>query len=301
MMSDKLLAAMTEAGVMPALPLTVNSYGEIQRFQVASDKSNSLNGWIISYSNNLDDGVFVFGSWKDGTKHTFSQQGYSANDPTLRLKVESARREALKLKEYQQMRAANNCFKQWQKAEPAERHPYLSTKKIEPHTARVDADNWLLIPVITLDGCLSSLQFISPNGGKSFKKGGKITGCFCPIGYEDNSDVILICEGFATGATLREASYLPVIVAFNAGNLKTVSETIRLHQPNAKIIICADNDHTNQKQNVGLIKGEQAAKQAGALLTYPNFASNDDGTDFNDMACSYGLGSVKAIIMEVVA
>ncbi|WP_133468282.1 hypothetical protein [Paraglaciecola marina] len=62
-MNDKLLAAMTEAGVMPALPLIIDSFGETQRFQVASDKSGSLNGWIISYSNNLDDGVFVFGSW----------------------------------------------------------------------------------------------------------------------------------------------------------------------------------------------------------------------------------------------
>jgi putative DNA primase/helicase len=300
-MNDKLFAAMAEAGVMPALPLSLNSFGEIQRFQVASDKSSSLNGWIISYSNNIDDDICVFGSWKDGTKHTFSQQGYSANDPALRIKVESARRESIKLKEHQQRKAANDCFKQWQKAEPARRHPYLSTKKIEPHAARVDADNWLLIPVVALDGCLSSLQFINPNGGKSFKKGGKITGCFCPIGYEDNSDVILICEGFATGATLREASSLPVIVAFNAGNLKTVAETIRINQPKAKIIICADNDHTNQKQNVGLIKGEQAAKQAGAILTYPNFTSNDDGTDFNDMACKYGLDSIKAIIMEIAA
>lgn len=300
-MHKELLTAMAEAGVMPALPLTLNSFGEIERFQVASDKSGSLNGWIISYSNSLDDGVFVFGSWKDGTKYTFSQQGYSANDPTLRLRIEAARREAQKQKERQQRKAANDCFEQWKEAETAKNHPYLSTKGIKPHIARVNDNNWLLIPVVALDGSFSSLQFISPNGEKSFKKGGKIVGCFCPLGYEDNSGVILICEGFATGATLREASNLPVIVAFNAGNLKTVAETIRLHQPNAKIIICADNDHTNQKQNIGLIKGEQAAKQAGAILTYPKFAVNDDGTDFNDMGCTYGLESIKSIIMEVAA
>jgi putative DNA primase/helicase len=249
----------------------------------------------------MDDGVFVFGSWKDGIKHTFSNNGYSTNDPALYLKVESARRDLQKLKERQQRQAANDSFKFWEEAQPAKTHPYLLIKKIKPHLARVNANNWLLIPIVTLDGCLTSLQFISPNGKKTFKKGGKITGCFCPIGYEDNSDIILICEGFATGATLREASSLPVIVAFNAGNLKTVAATIRLNRPNAKIIICADNDHTNQKQNVGLEKGEQAARQAGAILTYPSFTANDGGTDFNDMAFTYGLGSIKTIIMEVAA
>jgi len=300
-MNNELLTAMAEAGLTPALPLTLTSNGEIQRFQVDSDKNGSLNGWIVSYSSNLDDGVFVFGSWKDGTKHTFSNRGYSASDSTLRLKVETARKEARKLKEYQQRQAANDCFKQWEDAKPATVHSYLLAKKIQSHIARIDSNNCLLIPVVSLDGCLSSLQFISPNGGKSFQKGGKITGCFCPIGYEDNSDVVLICEGFATGATLREASSLPVIVAFNAGNLKTVAATIRLNRPNAKIIICADNDHTNHKQNIGLIKGEQAAKQVGATLTYPHFAANDNGTDFNDMASTYGLGAIKAYLMEVSA
>ncbi|MFC7556311.1 hypothetical protein ACFQU7_34900 [Pseudoroseomonas wenyumeiae] len=35
---------------------------------------------------------------------------------------------------------------------------------------------------------------------------------------------LLVAEGYATGATLHEATRLPVVVAFNAGNLAAAAE-----------------------------------------------------------------------------
>jgi putative DNA primase/helicase len=49
-------------------------------------------------------------------------------------------------------------------------------------------------------------------------------------------------EGWATGATLHEATGLPVVVAFNAGNLLLVAKLIRREYPAARLVICADND-----------------------------------------------------------
>lgn len=300
-MNKRLLEAMAEAGIVPASALTPEANGQIQRFEIASDKRGNLNGWLIWYCNGFDSDVYVFGSWKLGSSHTFSSNGSANTDPAIRLQIESARREAERLKAEEQRKAALACYEQWQKATPATNHPYLSAKGIKPHIAKADADNWLLIPVVDMAGQLTSLQYINPNGCKSFRKGGKISGCFCPLGYGESASVILICEGFATGATLHEASGLPVVVAFNAGNLKPVTMAIRLNHQQATIIVCADNDHTNKTKNVGIEKAKEAASLVGAFLIYPSFTANDNGTDFNDLAVAYGLNAVTKIVQEVAA
>lgn len=300
MMNSALLTAMAEAGISPASPLVSASHGEIQRFEIDTDKHGNLNGWIISYSNSIDSDVYVFGSWKLGTSHVFSSSGQSTYDPSLRLQIESARREAERAKAEEQRQVASACYELWESAQDATAHPYLTAKGITPHIAKVNCSNWLLVPVVDMSGQLTSLQYISPSGSKSFRKGGKISGCFCPLGYCQTACTILVCEGFATGATLREASGLPVVVAFNAGNLKTVTMSLRMQHQQAKLIICADNDH-NKTLNVGIEKATEAAALAGAYLIYPHFAANDNGTDFNDLANTYGLAAVTRIIQEVAA
>lgn len=299
MTNKTLFEAMAEAGIVPASPLTTEANGQIQRFEIESDKRGNLNGWIVCYCNGFNSDVFVFGSWKLGSSHTFSTKGSSKTDPAIMLQIESARHEAERVKSEEQRQAALACYEQWQKAKPATQHPYLSAKGIQPHIAKADSDNWLLIPVVDLTGQLTSLQYINPHGGKSFKKGGKISGCFCPLGNLETASTILVCEGFATGATLREASGLPVVVAFNAGNLKPVTMALRLTHAHTKIVVCADNDHISKARNVGIEKAEEAAKLAGAFLIYPLFAANDSGTDFNDLAAVHGLDAVTKIVQEV--
>ena len=85
------------------------------------------------------------------------------------------------------------------------------------------------------------------------------------------------CGRNATGATVFEATGYAVAVAFNAGNLKAVALAMRGKFPEAKIILCADND-THTPGNSGLTKAKEAADAVGGYLTYP------DQGDFNDMA-----------------
>lgn len=301
MMNNSLLSAMAEAGITPAAALPTPIHGEIQRFQVASDKNGSLNGWITSFSNQTNEEVFVFGSWKNGEKHIYSDNRTNRYDYSAREKINSLMKSAKIAKEELQKQTATNCFNLWEEAIPATSHPYLESKNIKPHIARTYNDNWLLIPVVDAGGHLTSLQTIGSDGRKTFKKDGRIAGCYCPIGYEGQAKIILVCEGFATGATLREATNLPVIVAFNAGNLRPVAETIRLENPSSIIVICADNDHLNKDRNVGLIKAEQAANQACALMVFPSFSANDEGSDFNDLAQLHGNEVIQSIIMEATS
>lgn len=147
-----------------------------------------------------------------------------------------------------------------------------------------------------------SLQFIAEDGDKRFLSGGKITGGFLALAnHTDNKDVILICEGYATGMTLHDITKYPVAVAFNAKNLIPVAKIIKSQHPKSKIVICADNDSATKKPNgdpwnVGIEAGQQAAAAiGGAVVLYPQFADGEVGTDFNDLFILKGEPAISEI------
>jgi putative DNA primase/helicase len=85
-----------------------------------------------------------------------------------------------------------------------------------------------------------------------------------------NPALLLICEGWATGATLHEESGHPVLCAMNAGNLLPVAKAARAAWPGADLLICADNDRKTEG-NPGLTAATAAAKATGARLAVPEF------------------------------
>jgi phage/plasmid primase-like uncharacterized protein len=117
------------------------------------------------------------------------------------------------------------------------------------------------------------------------------------IGAYDPERPVVIVEGFSTGATISEASNLPVVVAFNAGNLLAVAEAIRAAHPERRIIIAGDNDHTREretmpdgraKSNPGRVAAEKAAAAVGGFVLLPQFTPEDKGSDWNDLAVDHG-------------
>ena len=69
----------------------------------------------------------------------------------------------------------------------------------------------LLIPLNEVDGKLATLQRVYSNGSKRFIPGGKTKAGHHTIGDVTEAERVLICEGWATGATLHEATGYPVI------------------------------------------------------------------------------------------
>lgn len=68
----------------------------------------------------------------------------------------------------------------------------------------------------------------------------------------------------------------------NCGNLKKVAAVFREKLPCLTITIAGDDDR-NTEGNPGRTKAIEAAKQTGALATFPAFCRPDCGcTDFND-------------------
>lgn len=192
-----------------------------------------------------------------------------------------------------QSRNNANAQKIWETiSEAPANFAYLTRKKISSHGARLYGGN-LVLPLYAGNGSLSSLQFINKEGDKKFLTGGKVAGCFFLIGQP--SEKICITEGFATAASIHQATGYAVAIAFSAGNLKAVAEIIKEKYSNVEIIVCADADNT------GFTKAKEVVEVIGGKLAIPKFEPTEkvnDGSpsDFNDLHVLRDLNEVKAII-----
>jgi len=251
--------------------------------------------------------VASFGCMRSGIRKNWSSKTRNDMDDVDWIAHIKRREELSKqLQEDAEFKAAAAAIKAqgiWAKARPADdSQPYLLTKNVSPHGSRVEGDN-LLIPCYRLDDeagsfTISTLQTISPDGEvfkkrfliNSTKKGGfyEITNKEAP------KDQLILCEGFATGASIFEATGVSTLVCFDAGNLPTVAKLIRAKYPHFKLIIAADDDWKNDI-NTGLVKAKQAALVVGGYMTIPQFPINRGAkdTDFNDLARLSGVDAVR--------
>lgn len=228
--------------------------------------------------------------------------------------------------------AAARALSMWSAAAPAPAdHPYLVRKQIQPHGVRWAPDwvkewtdpetgevkawrhpNALLVPIWSAPGKLSSLQAIladkligrqGEKRDKDYLAGGHKLGCYFLFGrIKSDTVVVIICEGFATGASLHEATGMPVMAAFDAGNLEPVADALRAKLPSVRIVLAADNDQYHAPRggnahNPGVEAATKAAQAVGGVLVVPQFESLDgEPTDFNDLACRQGLAAVREAI-----
>lgn len=266
-------------------PQILHASGKIERFYMEGDKSGTKNGWYILFADDFPNGVY--GHWKTGVTHTWSMKSkkkmthYERSCYASQMKAVIQHREQLRMSAQKNVaQLATVCFHFYKTAK--QNHPYLIKKRISPFCAR-QFEQTLVLPIMDINGSLHSLQFISPEGKKTFLQGGAIKGHFIPVhGKASENKQILICEGFATGASL--AAMFPdacIIAACNAGNLKSVALNMRTAFPKARVLICADCDF------VGLSKAREAAIASGSLFCHPTFPEEYENTlkDFNDYYC----------------
>ena len=203
--------------------------------------------------------------------------------------------------------AAAQAGELWKHCTEAVTHPYLAKKGVQPCGARIyngrmaidgmRCEGALVIPIRNSAGEMRSLQFIASD--KRFLPNGEKSGCYFSVGKPDGA--ICIVEGFATGASVHEATGHAVAVAFDAGNLLPVAKVIRSKYPGMDLIICADNDQFTEG-NPGIRKATEAARASDARLAVPQFSDpNSRPTDFNDLHQLCGLGVVKKVISDALS
>jgi putative DNA primase/helicase len=255
----------------------------LHRFPVPSDRPGQRTGWAILFANHG-----VAGDWRTGNRVVWRPEGSPLSKVERRHIAQALRQRRIERAEAARKAAAKAkaLFDRMPAVDP--KHPYLAKKQISAGPCR-QIGNSLIVPVMTASGEITSLQFIGPDGSKRFLAGGSIKGGQCMLGDASGADPIVVCEGFATGASIREATGWPVVVAFNTANLQPVAETLRKKHPHRQIIVAADNDDTTEG-NPGLTKGKKVAQGVAGRLVFP-----PAGGDFNDMQVKSGLEAVAEI------
>ena len=263
--------------------------GQLHRINVEGDRGGKKNGWYIFHNEIIP--VCIFGTWKGDQKHVWSARHESEMNKNERNKLKAmlreASRNALREREKQYKAVAFECGEIYNRASDLTRHKYLDSKLIKSHPIlKLGEKGEMIIPVLDETGAIYSLQYIYPNGRKMFHQGGKTQGCFCPI--SGAGEAIFICEGYATGATIHEATGCTVYVAFNCNNLIKVAKFVSMKHQKNMIIIAGDDDFVTDTpiKNPGKHHAILAAKSIGASLTFPKFDAyhrKENHTDFNDM------------------
>lgn len=234
-------------------------------------------------------------------------------EPVDREEAERRRAERERLAEAQRVKieaeqrtAAKLAADIWAKAEAApDDHPYLVRKQVKAHglrlyrgkltVASMACDGCLIVPARDAGGAITSLEFVSGTGEKRFLPNGRKSGSYHVIG--EPGDVMCVAEGYATAASLHEATGYPVAVAFDAGNLFAVADALKAKLPDARLVICADDD-VDTPGNPGISKATSAASELGASLAVPDFGADrpEGASDFNDLHQANGLDAVRACV-----
>lgn len=278
---------------------TICTDGKFHRFHIGGDKSVSKNGYY-SFFDNGTIALGIYGSWKTGIRISWNSRGQGKMTTEEKVAYQEIQQQRSKEEKHIHAECREKVATIWKRAtkEGISEHPYVVRKEIKPVNVRIDKNNNLLVPIRGIDKTLHGLQFIKPDGTKKFMTGTAIKGNFILLGKEpEKASALIICEGWATGCSLRQATKLPVVVALNVGNLKAVAEVWRAMLPDMKIVIASDDDHETDG-NPGKKYAIEAAKVVNGITAFPDFADAAGKTDFNDMHQEQELDAVKEIIME---
>lgn len=316
-------AALAAAGC--ATDTDIKPDDRINRAHIVGDRQTQLN---LRYRIAIE-GDFAFGWFvnsKDGVRHDFHTKGQQltiAEAAAQKARIDAQRKASNAARLDGQRQAAARADRLWRAAQPAPAtEPYLTRKGIAPGPARVSRD-CLLLPMFDEKGVLCSLQFIKGAEKRYLREGAK--GTLTLVG---SLEVVSLCEGFATGATIHAATGWTVMVGFDSAGMKLGSGKIRGIYPDAEIVICADNDQwvfkagkrpvelmdlppgddpqwTAWRQqgiliNPGIEAATAALKKVGgkARVLNPKFKNTASRpTDFNDLQADEGIDAVKAQLL----
>jgi len=292
MNTENFRAALRAAGLDYGGPIVTD--GRLHRFRAEGD--HARNSWFVLHTGTPMAGAF--GCWRRGFKETWcaGNGGLSqAEWQDVRRRWQDAERERERTEAGRREKARQTAAWILARAKPVQSHGYLERKGVNAFGGVREYRGALALPLRDADGELHSLQFIGADGGKRFLSGGRVAGCFFTVA--DKADgTLVICEGFATGASVHEATGLATVAGMNAGNLLAVAKSLREKFPSRELIVAADNDQWTDG-NPGLAKATEAALAIGAKLAVPTFIDvTMKPTDYNDLHQLQGLDIVKAQI-----
>jgi len=320
---DDVLKQLQDYGLRPATPLVV---GKRVRCEAENDKAPERTGWYVIYEHLTSDHRTIYcgayGDWRQGEKGSWQRikpKGgrLSAEDrEVMKKRAEEGQRKAAEAEARKHRTAARRAAAMWKKLPEKGTSLYVERKRVVAFGLRYSKKSGAaLVPMRRVkDGQLSGLQVLYPQvqadtgRDKSYWPYGlEKEGAAHIIGPDpEPGDVVLVCEGYATGASLHMATNLPTVVCFDAGNLLPVGKALRERYPGRQLLFCADDDWktviNGKPYNTGRIRAENAATVTGGQVVLPVFDNDREErwTDFNDLHCAEGLETVRRQVMAAV-
>ena len=333
---DDVLRQLREAG----LQVDTLEVGARQRCRIDGDRERR--GWYHLHEIRTDGGdmliVGSYGIWRGndpGSQKVELAKGtpMSADQrAALKRRIADDRKAEQARRRNEAQRAARRAASAWSKLSADGDSEYLRRKCVQAHGVRFSATGTLVIPLCDAHGKVHGLQAIYPPGHKRRKQlqrdkdfwppGLAKQGHFFLIGNPPAGAACLVAEGYATAASLHEASGLPVVVAFDAGNLQHVAVALRARYRGLRLLICADDDYLakcrecrqltptfepacrhcgkdHRQVNSGISGADAAALAVDGHVIKPVFAAErpldcKGPTDFNDLHVAEGLHVVRA-------
>ncbi|MCV3371732.1 zincin-like metallopeptidase domain-containing protein [Campylobacter lari] len=304
--------------------------GKIHRVSVVGDKGREKSGAYVGFLNGHPAGFVQ--NYKTGIKENWKSVNSIESTKNKEIDLKNAIEHNKSLKE-QREKELNQAYEKtalkleseynnakWANSE----HPYLKEKGFDKNFyLKQDKNGNLLIPLRDIEGKYWATQRIFANGDKMIgatrtseeKEQGieypaKKQGNFFLLGAKnlDNVQEVFICEGFATSASIYEATKSPTIMGVDAGNLEIIVTNIKEKYPKMNITIAGDNDikkELNGNKNVGKTTalGIQE-KYPEVKVVLPNFTNEEAQkglSDFNDLMKSRGLEEIKRQLKEQIA
>lgn len=287
--------------------------------------------------------VGVFGVWhgNDDGQQKIELQKDTASQLTnedkeaMRAAYKEQQKKLADIRKAEIKRAAGWAATVWNRCTPCDSHEYLERKRILPHGLRMLPDNMgdtrleglddsnqfrlksaagsLVIPMHDAKGAIQGLQFIYAKGhprrakierDKEFWPSGMaMGGTFGLIGPVKRDGILLIAEGYATAASLFEATGYSIAYAFSANNLAKAGKQLVKEYKSLRILFCADDDYLTEG-NPGCTAAAQACaeieRSAWVKPTFPTDEAGNDVragkklTDFNDLLILSGLSITLA-------
>lgn len=297
--------------------------GRMRRCKVDGG-DNEKRGWYHLHEIRLPSGddliVGSYGVWRGAENHATKvelQKNELSTEQreSLRKRLAEDKRRSELARKADAARAAERATKAWKGCTEQGDCEYLHRKGVRGHGVRFSPQGAVVIPMQDVAGNIHGLQIVRGRVAgqkarrleKEFWPAGLVKkGHFHQLGMAAGAPVLLVAEGYATAATLYEATGLPVAVAFDAGNLAAVAMALHRRHKKARILICADDD-TFSAGNPGVTCASAAAMEVGGAYVAPVFADADARqaafdthgqklSDFNDLHLLEGLHVVRAQI-----
>lgn len=190
----------------------------------------------------------------------------------------------------------------WERCIPATgEHPYILAKRGQPDGLRIvgagdtatiagqSVAGWLVVPALSLDGDLRTLQLIPPPGiGKKLNLPGASfgDGMFI-VGEIAESARVFIVEGIGQAWACWQATGCAAVVCFGAGRMSTVTDLLRTRHPELRLIVVPDRGKEIQAAEIArAVLGEWVELPADKPTNY----------DANDFAADHGADELAVLL-----